>query len=99
MSSSPNSSSSFEAGAPELRPFHDVVCDIDIVLGTGSMTVRDCLHLKRQSVIRLTQAAGDDLQVVVNGVPIALGEVVIVEDSTAIRVSEILPPSSTEVQS
>jgi flagellar motor switch/type III secretory pathway protein FliN len=32
----------------------------------------------------------------VNGVTIAKGEVVIVEDSTAIRVTEIPQPSSTE---
>ena len=99
MSSLPNSSSSSEPGPPELRPFHDVICDIDIVLGTGAMSVRECLHLKRHSVIRLSQAAGADLQVLVNGVPVAQGEVVIVEDSTAIRVTEILPPSSGEVLS
>jgi flagellar motor switch protein FliN len=99
MSSSPNSSSSSDVLSPEFRPFHDVVCDIDIVLGTGSMTVRECLNLKRHSVIRLTQLAGADLQVLVNGVTIANGEVVIVEDSTAIRITEITPPSNVEAAS
>jgi flagellar motor switch/type III secretory pathway protein FliN len=50
------------------------------------------------SVIPLKQSAGEDLQVVINGVTIASGEVVIVDDSTSIRVTEILPPPSAEAQ-
>ena len=36
------------------------------------------------------------MQVVVNGVVVAHGEVVIVDDSTAIRVTEIVAPPSSE---
>ena len=96
MSSSLNSSSSSNLPPSVFRGFQDVVCDIDIVLGTGSMTVRECLNLKKHAIIRLTQMAGADLQVMVNGVQIANGEVVIVEDSTAIRITEITPPPSAE---
>jgi flagellar motor switch protein FliN len=96
MSSSPNSSSSIEIDAPEFRPFHDVACDVEIVLGTGSMTVRECLNLRKHAIIRLIQAAGADLQVVVNGVEVASGEVVIVDDSTAIRITEISQPKGPD---
>ena len=99
MSSSPNSSSSSDVLTSDFRGFHDVVCDIDIVLGNGTMTVRECLNLKKHAIIRLSQMAGADLQVVVNGIQIASGEVVIVDDSTAIRVTEIAPPSSAEAGS
>lgn len=74
----------------------DVVCGLAVVLGTGTVTVRRCLSLQRHSVLRLEQSAGEDLQVKVNGVTIAKGEVVIVEDSTAIRVTEVPQPVSTE---
>ncbi len=95
MFSSPSSSSSNDAGVTvDLGRLRDVVCGVDVVLGTGSISVRQCLALKDGSIIPLEQVAGSDLQVVVNGVPIALGEVVIVEDSTAIRLTEILPPPS-----
>lgn len=99
MSSSPNSSSSSE---PPITPasltvLHDVMCSVDVVLGTTSMTVRDCLHLRSQSIVRLIQPAGADMTVSVNGVSIAHGEVVIVEDSTALRVTDILAPPSSEV--
>ena len=95
MSSSPNSLSSSELPDP-LAPRHDVACHVDVVLGTASLTVRQCLVLKRDSVIRLNQSAGNDLQVVVNGVGIALGEVVIIDSSTAVRVTDILAPPSNE---
>jgi flagellar motor switch protein FliN/FliY len=95
MSSSPNSSSSSDL--PDLlAPLHDVACHVDVVLGTASMTVRQCLALKRDSILRLSQSAGNDLQVVVNGVGIALGEVVIIDSSTAVRVTDILAPPSNE---
>ncbi len=98
MSFSQNSLSSSEAAAlPDpLAPLYDVTCGVDVVLGSASMTVRQCLALKRNSVIRLTQSAGNDLQVVVNGIPVALGEVVIIENSTAVRITDILAPPSNE---
>jgi flagellar motor switch protein FliN len=94
MSSSPNSSSSKDAKSDNER-LQDVLCRVEVVLGTGTVSVRDCLNLRRQHVLRLNQAAGADLQVRVNGVPIALGEVVIVDDSTSIRLTEITPPPSS----
>jgi len=70
----------------------DVPCGVDVILGTGSISVRDCLKLQRLSVIRLKELAGSDLQVRVHGVPVIAGEVVIVDESTAIRVTEVTPP-------
>ncbi len=97
MSSSPNSSSSSEPiEADPLAPLHDVSCRVDVVLGTAAMSVRRCLRLQRGSVLRLAQSAGNDLQVVVNGVAIALGEVVVIDNSTAVRVTDILAPPSHE---
>jgi flagellar motor switch protein FliN len=85
------------APAPS-EPFaalQDVPCVVDVVLGTGRITVRECLKLQRHSVIRLNQAAGSDLDVRVQGISVALGEAVIVDESTAVRVSSILPPPGT----
>ena len=97
MSSSPNSLSSSEAPAVDgLTPLYDVVCSVDVVLGTASMSVRDCLNMKRHSLIRLNQSAGGDMQVVINGIAVANGEVVIIDNSTALRVTDILPPPSSE---
>jgi flagellar motor switch protein FliN/FliY len=80
----------------DLQALGDVSCSVDVWLGTATISVRDCLHMKRHTVIRLAQSAGSDMQVVVNGVLVAHGEVVIIDDSTAVRVTEILPPPSSE---
>ena len=97
MSSSQNSSSSSDAITPALvAPLNDVVCEVNVILGSSSMSVRECLRLRRHSVIRLAQSAGGDMQVVVNGIALAAGEVVIIDDSTAIRITDILAPPSSE---
>ena len=94
MSSSPNSSSSSDQ---TLVALHDVVCTIDVILGSASMSVRECLALQPDSIICLAQAAGGDMGVSVNGIPVAHGEVMIVDDSTAIRITDIVPPPSSEI--
>ena len=90
MSSSPISSSSTSADPVEaFAELGNIMCDVWVLLGTGNVSVRRCLALQRQSVLRLDQSAGEDLQVLVNGSLVARGEVVIVEDSTAIRITDI----------
>jgi flagellar motor switch protein FliN len=99
MSSSPILSSNSEPPPDGPPPEHafagmlDCVCRVDIVLGTARVTVRDCLKLQRLSVIRLDQSAGSDLDVRVQGVSMASGEVVIVDETTALRVTAVTPPS------
>lgn len=72
----------------------DATCEVELVLGTGSMSLHDCLALTAGSVLRLSQPAGGYLQVVANGVPLARGEVVMLDQSVAVRITDILPPSS-----
>ncbi len=62
------------------------------MLGTGSITVRQCLALDRNSLVELGQSAGEDLQLTVNGVLLARGEVVIIEDSAGLRITEVAEP-------
>lgn len=95
MSSSPTSSSSSDlAAAPEtLTSMFDVACGVDFVIGTGQLTVRECLRLGRHSVVRLEQSAGGDLEVRVHGVAVAHGEVAVIDDNAALRVTRISMPS------
>lgn len=74
----------------------DVQCAVDFVLGSATMRMRDCLQLRPQSVVRIEQSAGADLHVSVHGVTIATGEVVIIDDTTALRISYICPPPGLE---
>jgi flagellar motor switch protein FliN len=83
-------------GPIDLTPMLDVRCAVDFILGTGTVSMRECLQLQRNSVLRLSQREGADLQVSVHGVIIATGEVVIIDDSTALRISHVRPPPGLE---
>ena len=100
MSSSPSSSSSSDARTahlPEaLQWVADVPCPVDFVLGTTTVKVRECARFTVDSVIRLKQTAGADLEVRVSGVPMFTGEVMIVDDSVALRVGRVLAPAGLE---
>jgi flagellar motor switch/type III secretory pathway protein FliN len=74
----------------------DVDCAVDFIIGTGRMKVRDCLRLAPQSIVRLDQSGGADLELRVHGVPLAVGEVVIMDDITALRLTRILTPAGIE---
>ena len=69
---------------------------VDVVLGRGTLTLRACLALQRGSVVRLAQSAGQDLFVLVNDVPVARGEVVIIDDSVSLRLTEFRQKATAE---
>ena len=94
MSSSQTSSSSSDTHP--LSPMLDLGIRVDVVVGTASITVRDCLKLKRHSVVRLQRSAGSDLDLQVGDIVVASGEVVVVDASTAIRIAEIAQPPGLE---
>jgi flagellar motor switch/type III secretory pathway protein FliN len=83
-SSEPDLASPFDA-------IGDLLCPVAVVLGTASITVRQCLGLELQTVLRMDQAAGEDMRIDVNGVTVARGEVAIIDTSTAIRLTEFAP--------
>src|SRR5690349_20920668 len=98
MSSSPTSSSSTERALPAaiedndpLASMFDVRCNVDVIIGTGVLTLRECLTLRRDHVVRLNEPAGSDLSVRVHGVTLASGEIVVIEDAAALRVTRVLP--------
>jgi len=101
MSSSQSSSSSSSLAVPpaatqgapvatDFAGFLDVRCPVSVLLGTGSISVQQCLALERNSIVRLVEAAGSDVQVWVDGVPVARGEVVVTDDGAAVRVTEFV---------
>lgn len=100
MSSSLNSLSSSDVRAVDAEALGwvmDVPCPVDFVLGTATVKVRDCAAFAVNSIVRLRQAAGADLEVRVGGIPIATGEVVIADENVAVRVGRILPPAGQEL--
>ncbi len=85
--SSPEMSSS-EKALQELRNFWDVPLKVSIQLGTRKMKVRDILQLQPSSVIELTRSAGENVDILINGRLIAFGEIMELEGSTGIRLTD-----------
>lgn len=84
--------------APDpMQPLHDIRCFVDVVIGTGVLTLRDCLTLERQHVIKLVEPAGGDLSIRIHGITVGTGEVVVVDSAAALRVTHITPPAGTDV--
>jgi len=74
----------------------DVTCDEDVLLGSCTVKERDCVAFARGTVVPLTQAAGADLELRAQGVPLAHGEIVVVDDRAHLRINRILAPSEPE---
>jgi flagellar motor switch protein FliN/FliY len=63
-----------------------------VEVGSSQITLQDLLRLNEGSVVELNRLAGDPLDILVNGTPIAKGEVVIVGEQFGIRFGEIVDP-------
>ncbi len=84
--------SSMSANASQLTRLRDVQLSVTVELGRTSMSVSDVLSLEIGSVVELDRAAGAPIDVRVNGTLLARGEVVVVDDEYAIRVTEMIDP-------
>lgn len=63
------------------------------------MLVEDVLRLSPDSVVELDKAAGDPVDIYVNGRHIARGEVLVLNEAFCVRVSEIIEPLQPSVES
>lgn len=70
----------------------DVMMGVSVELGRTRMPVQQILGLIPGSIIELDRAAGAPVDVMVNGKLIAHGEVVVVDEEFAVRISEICSP-------
>ena len=70
----------------------DIQVNMTVVVGNTQITLQDLLRLNEGSVVELNRMAGDPLDILVNGTPIAKGEVVIVGEQFGIRFGDIVDP-------
>ncbi len=69
---------------------NDVSLRVKIELGRTRMLLEDVLKLDDGSVVELDKLAGDPVDVIVNDRLVARGEVLILNDSFCVRISEVL---------
>ncbi len=68
----------------------DVPLDVKVELGRTSKSIKDVLEFAPGTVIELNKIAGEPVDVLVNGKYVAKGEVVVLEENFAVRITEIL---------
>ena len=73
---------------------HGVAMEVTVELGRTRMSVRELLALCPGDVLELDRAAGSPADLLVNGRLIARGEVVVVDEDFALRVTEIVAQSN-----
>jgi flagellar motor switch protein FliN/FliY len=78
------------AGPADLGRLSDVPVELAVEIGRTRMTVGATLELRPGSIVVLDRVAGEPVDLLVNGTPIARGEVVVIDEEFALRVTEVL---------
>ncbi len=68
----------------------DVPLEVTVELGRTSKSIKEILEFSPGTIIELSKLAGEPIDVLVNGKFVAKGEVVVIEESFGIRVTEIV---------
>jgi flagellar motor switch protein FliM len=70
----------------------DAGITISVELGRASRSIRDILSLGEGSIVELDKLAGEPVDIKANGVLIAKGEAVVIDENFGVRVTEIVKP-------
>ena len=76
--------------AAELERLYDVPVELAVEIGRTRMTIRETLALGLGSIVTLNRLAGEPVDLLVNGKPIARGEVVVIDEEFGLRVTEVV---------
>jgi flagellar motor switch protein FliN/FliY len=75
----------------------DVILDVPVTMamevGRTKISIRNLLQLNQGSVVELDRAAGEPLDVFVNGTLVAHGEVVVINEKFGIRLTDVISPA------
>jgi flagellar motor switch protein FliN/FliY len=82
-----------------LELLRDVSMDVTAQLGSTRMTISELLNLSEGAVVELDRAAGAPADLLVNGHLIARGEVVVIDENFALRITEIISDETAPLSS
>ena len=80
----------------DLVHVQDIPLQISIEVGRLRLRVRDLMKLAPNSVIELRRPVGEPFDICINGVPVARGEVILVEQSSGVRIIELQKPGGLD---
>jgi flagellar motor switch protein FliN/FliY len=73
----------------DLNPLHQVKATVQVCIGQVSMPIGELMALKAHQVVRLQQAVEEPVDLLVEGKPVARGQLVAVDGQFAIRITEL----------
>jgi flagellar motor switch protein FliN/FliY len=76
--------------AMPLERFAEVSIEISVEIGRVTMPIGELLKLGEGAVVELNRAVSEPVDVMAQGVRIASGEVVVIDDRFAVRITEIV---------
>ena len=68
----------------------DVPLEVTVELGRTTKSIKDILEFAPGTIVELNKIAGESVDVLVNGKYVAKGEVVVIEESFGVRITEII---------
>ena len=80
-------------GARDLEFILDIPLEISVELGRTEILVTELLRLGQGSIVELSKLADEPMDIYVNRRLFARGEVVVVNDKFAIRLTDIISPT------
>jgi flagellar motor switch protein FliN len=78
------------APAADISRLSEIPMELSVEIGRTRTTVGEALELQVGSVVPLRRQAGEPVDLLVNGSPIARGEVVVVDERYGLRITEVL---------
>lgn len=72
----------------EIGHFSDIPLEVLVELDRNILSVREILGLDKGSVIKMNRSAGENLDILVGGALLAFGEIVIIESSMGVRITD-----------
>ncbi|MDR0991291.1 MAG: flagellar motor switch protein FliN [Ruminococcus sp.] len=73
-----------------LKLLMDVPLDVTVEIGSATKKVKEILDFSQGTIIELERQAGAPVDVIVNGNLVAKGDVVVIDDNFAVRITEII---------
>src|ERR1700753_1410382 len=74
----------------DLRRLSAVPVDLSVEIARARRPVGETLELREGSVVTLDRMAGEPVDLLVNGTPIARGEVVVIDEQFGLRLTQVL---------
>ena len=81
-------------GDIDINFLFDVQLSIIVEVGRTQMLISDLLELEEQSIIELDSMVGQHLDIRANDLLVARGEVIVVNEKFAVRITDIISPDN-----